>query len=163
MTRFFVALALIMFCVGSAAAQEVTPQQVALIQKWEPAGDFREIVAKQFADRQNLQLDFTHLASIVAIPSKASGSFSLVQLAEGQDVGAMYIPSGSSRLNLPPGSYVVRVNRVGDRWQVQFSDGKRTVGAIQARVVGTAQAVPFPIAVVDHSVCYRADSWEICY
>ena len=163
MTRLCFAPALIMLCVGSAAAQEITPPQIALIQKWQPASDLRDLVAKRFSDRPNLQLDFEHLASIVAIPSKASGSLSLDRLAQGQDVGAMYIASGSSRLNLPPGTYVVRVSRVDQRWQVQFLDGARAVGSIQAKVVSTPQPVAFPIAVVDHSVCYRADSWEICY
>ena len=150
---------------GFVIANELTSQNLDMILSWEADDEFQRSMETIFADNQQPKLNFAQLSSIVAIPVAAANDFNLAQLVEGEIIGALYLSSGSSSLSLPPGHYWVNVVRIEDgSWRVVFLDDDNTpVADSVARVTETDEAVERPLTAVDHSVCYRADSWEVCF
>lgn len=106
---------------------------------------------------------FQNLAGMAAIPTREAPVRTFGDLQRGVIIGLLYAPSGSDRLKLAPGAYVVQL--VGDSrsgWQATFLDERQRVRSTVPARVQQAERVSMPLAFVDHSVCYRFDETVVC-
>jgi|GEM_PF-6527752 len=146
-------------------AQKSLPQQAPspLIFKWKADGDFVRFSSSKFATFENRRIfAFERVVSIVAVPTLESPVRNIKELEAGKVVGAIYLSTGSVRLNLGPGSYTVWVGREKGDWKAKFQDQKgETLRTLPAKVT-EASPVAFPVAYVDQSICYRFDNTIIC-
>jgi hypothetical protein len=79
-------------------------------------------------------------------------------------IGGLYLSSGSIRLQLPPGAYRVNVRRdPTGTWKVDHYDSQGNIAATVDARVNPVPKIDGLVSYADSSVCYRADSWVVCY
>ncbi len=155
------------FASSPLLGQEIPSSDVQQALSWSTEDTFAKQIGQRFSDSalaNKLKLD--RLSSVVAIPIADSEKFSLDDLAKGTLIGGLYLSSGSTRLKLAPGAYLVgiRFDQPSFTWKIDHLDpsGKKIVATVDARV-RPADSIDGAASFVDHSVCYRADSWVACY
>ncbi len=145
--------------------QELSTQKIGQLLSWRPDKTFSEEIRKKFSD-PNLrdQLDFDRLSSMVPIPAAKGANLTLDMLAKDAVIGGLYLSSGSTRLNLPPGAYRVNVRRdPAGTWKVDHYDSTGKIAATVNARVNLAERIDGVVSYADYSVCYQADSWVVCY
>lgn len=136
--------------------------------KWQPESAFTANVKlrfweSQFAPQFASLLNFERAVSVTAIPMSKSPVAQIRELeARPTTIGALYLPSGSLRLNLAPGVYRVEVAKKADGWRARFLDDKGDERGRTIADVWPADAIAIPIATVEYSVCYRFDNTVVC-
>ena len=152
---------------GSLLGQELPSNDIQQVLSWSTENRFAKEMGQRFGDSiLAKELRFDRLSSVVAIPIAGAGKLSLDDLAKGALIGGVYLSSGSTRLKLAPGAYVVKVrfDQSTYTWKIDHLDpsGKEIIATVDARV-RPADTIEVVASYVDHSVCYRADSWVVCY
>jgi hypothetical protein len=99
---------------------------------------------------------------VTAIPLVKSPVNNIDELAPGKVIGALYLSTGSIRLNLSPGSYTISVAREDGQWKATFIDRTGSIVNTLPAKVEKASPVEFPLAYLDQSVCYRFDETLVC-
>lgn len=172
LNRFTFAPALVAFALHFAectpsSAQELSSDEIKQLLSWAPEAEFQSQMEARFSDLKSPDnLRFDRLSSVIAVPLANLGDLSVNNLREGTVIGGLYLSSGSTRLRLNPGVYLVTV-RFDDEvklWKVDHldADASQVISTMDARVEATS-TVDDVLSYVDHSVCYQADSWVICY
>ena len=154
------------FSCGPLLGQELSNEDLKRLLSWSTEKKFVAEIREKFSDlKVRQQLEFYRLSSVVAIPVTHGANLSLDLLAKGALIGGLYISSGSTRLGLPPGIYSVeiRFDSKSYAWKVDHRDKTGKVASTIDAKVRAAQKIDGLVAYVDHSVCYRADSWVVCY
>ncbi len=158
---------LVQFGSSSLLGQELPSNDIQQVLSWSTEGVFAKQMGQRFSESiLAKELRFDRLSSVVAIPVAGAEKLSLDDLAKGALIGGVYLSSGSTRLKLAPGAYVVRVrfDQSTFTWKIDHLDpsGKKIIATVDARVQ-PAVTIEVVASYVDHSVCYRADSWVVCY
>jgi hypothetical protein len=126
--------------------------------------DFLDITAAKFSVLSDFRarLDLGKIASVSVVPTKTPPATNLQTLDSGTLIGAIYTPTGLTRLKLMPGAYAVRAVRQANQWFASFADSTgRDVGQARARVQ-SAPAVTEPFATLEESICWRFDEALFC-
>ena len=151
---------------NSAMAQELSSGDIDRIKDWSTESGLIGFLKGRLGPMtEQVPLNFSRTSSVVAVARTDAAAESLQELAKGQTIGVLYLGSGSTRLKLPPGAYLVRAifDEANLNWMVHFLDqNQKMVGSAPAKVQ-PAQSVEVPIAYVDHSICYHFDSQLVCY
>lgn len=147
-------------------AQDLSSKDLSNIYKWSAEPKFADHMKERFKGYgRSGDLNFIYTSSVVAIAQVKSPARDISNLAKGRVIGALYLSSGSTRFKLRPGGYLISVKFDNKKlnWEVTFQNkDRKNVRKLQARVRKVRQ-VEFPITYVDRSVCFRADSWEVCF
>lgn len=163
----------LLFCFAVASksllAQEPLPQYYASIPSslnFAPDANFQELVVSRFKGFliENYALERT--TGLIALPTRSTPWDDTSEIAPGADhldVGLLFAPTGSSRLDLAPGAYRVQVKREAETsWLAEFLDEEGETQSSRPAFVYSADKVDYPLAFVDYSICYRFDSVIVC-
>src|SRR5713101_4383560 len=121
--------------------------------------DLVKLVEARFANfPKHDMFAFDRLSSVFAIPERESPANTLEELQGGKTVGAVFVPTGSTRLKLPPGVYSVFILKKDGEWKAQFRNGKEEAVITAPAKVSSGPPVELPVAFVDRSICYEFDS-----
>jgi hypothetical protein len=123
----------------------------------------QRIIRNISPDTTGLSFNFSGAVGIIAIPLRESPIRHIKEIREQPvPIGGLLVPTGSLRLRLPPGAYIVTISRRSDNWRAHFIDERGDVRAEVEAEVREASRTKVPYVSLEKAACYRFDSTIVC-
>ena len=166
---FYLAILFLLSVSPLVSAQQPPPQNLRELPNqllYDPEQIFVDYSTSRFDDYQGNELAFDRSVGLVAVPLTDRPWDNVDDVAPGSgahDIGAIYLPAGSTRLQLPPGVYRVQVRRDADTsWTALFFDQDNSLMVTHVAKVWVVESTGNPLAFVDYSICYSFNRTLIC-